>query len=345
MAKTHVIMRVSALSLVGGALLILFSDAGRLPFGEAPDAEVRAADLHRQPLADGFAATQAMVLPGNAGFGAAPAISGHGWSSTASVADEHLRPAAFAPAPRLGQPLDAAPRPAPTGQQAFSPLGLPCGLEVTAAATDHATIALGVAAPCQPGAAVEVGHAGLTLGGATDAVGLLTLDLPAFESPAHVTVRLADGTEAETLVEIPDLAVYDRVALAWAGDLGLELHAMEADAGWQQPGHVHPGSMRGPEALEDGGGFLTELGTDVGRVQVYTRPREDQATAAEVTISVDAPVTEKTCTRRVAASLLRMEGGGAAALTPLSLSYPACHAVGETLVLQHALRDMRLAAN
>lgn len=345
MAKTHVIMRVSALSLVGGALLILFSEAGRLPFGDAPDTEVAAGGLHGQALGDAFVATQAMALPANAGFGAAPATSDLGEPAASAVAAEHLRPAAFAPAPRLGQSFDAAPRPAPTGEPAFSPLGLPCGLEVTAAATDHATIALGVAAPCQPGTAVDVRHAGLTLGGATDAVGLLTLDLPAFESPARVTVRLADGTEAETLVEIPDLAAYDRVALAWAGDLGLELHAMEGDAGWQQPGHVHPGTPRGPGALEDGAGFLTELGTDAGRVQVYTRPRGDPAGAGGVAISVDAPVTEKTCTRRVAASLLRMEGGGAVVLTPLGLSYPACNAVGETLVLHHALRDMRLAAN
>jgi hypothetical protein len=355
MASKNVIMRVSALSLMGGALLIAISEAGRLPgqsgagAGNTPETHVMpaasAAGQDLQPVADAFANTQGLALPAHAGFLEAPVIAPQGWAIEWGAEERLVRPAAFTPAPGLRLPDNIETMPEADTDQAFSPLGLPCGLDVTVAALDHARIALGVAAPCQPETPVRIRHAGLTFGGTTDAVGLMTLDLPAFESPASVTVRLADGSEAEATVEIPDLAEYDRVALGWTGDLGLELHAMEAGAGWHAPGHVHPGARRGPEALAKGSGHLAELGTVAGFVQVYTRPRQGPAAESDVTISIDAPVTERTCTRSIAAFILRVEAGGPVDMIPIGLTYPACDAVGHTLVLQNALQDMRLAAN
>ncbi|MFW5655785.1 MAG: hypothetical protein ACOCYW_09125 [Roseicyclus sp.] len=348
MARKHVIMRVSALSLAGGALLLYSSETGRVPEAQVTPADPGAtvsAEWERGSVSGPHAATHGLALPGNAGFRTAPETPGHGWQGATWDAGASARPAAFAPAPDPGLPDGPPPRPETEAQETFSPLGLPCGLDVTAAAIDHATIALGVAAPCEPGARLDIRHAGLTIGARTDAVGILTLDLPAFESPAVVTVRLPDGTEAEARVEIPDLDAYDRVALAWAGDLGLELQAMEGDAGWREAGHVHPGAMRGLAALDAGAGHMVELGTAAGKAQIYTRPRKAAAAEAGVVISVDAPVTPGNCTRKASASVLRMEAGGPVETTPLRFTYPDCDAVGDILVLQNALRDMRLAAN
>jgi hypothetical protein len=331
-ARKQVIMRVSALSLVGGALLIYGSETGQIPVlsgslgGGTPGAEVIEARLGPVPSAgrewqipDAFAKTQGVAQPAGQDPDAAP-IS---LPRLAAVPDRPLRPAAFIPPPALGDPAQDS----QSDEAALSPFGLPCGLDVTVTAIDRATIALDVAAPCHPDTPLSLRHAGLTLGGRTDAVGLLTLDIPAFESPASVTVRLADGAEAVASVEIPDLAAYDRVALAWRGDLGLELHAAEAG--------VAPGEGAGP---------VVALGSAGGMWQVFTRPREGAATA-EVAISIDAPITTGTCTRRAEASILRVEAAGPATVTPLGFTYPDCDAVGDTLVLQNALRDLRLAVN
>ena len=350
MANRQVIMRLSALSLAGGAFLILVSGTGPFPSfpglsGDAPPGMTAAlhqgADRH---IEDPVARAQAVSLPRDAAFLSAPELAPSAPADAVHATEDARRPAAFAPPPSLAQPdapVSSAPR---DGDRASSPFGLPCGLDVTATAFDHATIALGIAAPCLPDTDIIVEHAGLAVGGTTDALGLLTMDLPAFESPATVTVRLADGIAAEARVDLPDLAGYDRVALNWSGALDLELHAMEPGAGWRAAGHVHPGATRGPEALHAGQGHLTELGTLAGQIHVYTRPAAGRAPETDVTISVDAPVTANTCTRRAEASLLRVAAAGPVEVTPFSLRYPGCDAVGDTLVLQNALRELRLAS-
>jgi hypothetical protein len=359
MAKRQVIMRVSALSLAAGALLVYGADTARvaMPFAigddSAPEAGVHAAALTVVPaagwewrIADAFAATQGLPLPAAAGFVVAPEID----ALTAAPRDPGqgdgtVRPAAFTAPPSLSVPDTQPAEPPSDTDQALGPFGLPCGLDVIATAGAHATVALGVAAPCHAETPLRIRHAGLTIGGQTDAVGLMTLDLPALESPAVVTVRLADGTERQASVEIPDLVAYDRVALGWTGRLDLELHAMEAGAGWQEPGHVHPGAMRTTAALGERAGHMVRLGTADATVQVYTRARHGTLGDAEVTISVDAPVTVENCSRRADASILRVEAGRVLDVTPIGFSYPTCDAVGDTLVLQNAMRDMRLAAN
>ena len=75
----------------------------------------------------------------------------------------------------------SAPQPQATG---FSDLGLPCGLSVASEAMPGAMVALDIMEPCAPNARVEISHAGLVFTARTDALGLLTVDVPALETPA-----------------------------------------------------------------------------------------------------------------------------------------------------------------
>jgi hypothetical protein len=81
----------------------------------------------------------------------------------------------------------------------------------------------------------------------------------------------------DVTVPIPDLADFDRVALSWRDDLGVELHVMEDGAGWMSEGHVHPSAPRDITAAANGLGFMTTLGDpDLSNpmlAQVYTMPR------------------------------------------------------------------------
>jgi hypothetical protein len=365
-------MRVVSLAIAGGGIALFAAQAGVIPsvdFGSGPDRATTAAlsvPTSSQPPAalavlmagapsaeeapppalivnDTYVRAQALDLPDGSGFAAPPALVEVAMGAWEDGLMPQIRPAAFAPAMAPAYP-DTVEAPATTvAEQALSPFGLPCGLEITAEAGPAATIALGIAAPCHPGERVTIAHSGLTFSATTDAVGLLNLDLPALESPAHVTVRLDDASEAAALVSLPDIAAYDRVALAWDGDLGMELHALEAGADWFSDGHVHPATPRDAAVVEEGRGYLVLLGEAATGMaaQVYTLPHGEMS--AE--FSVDAPITRANCASRAEARVLRMEGGGRVEVTPLGFTYPGCEAVGDTLVLQNALRDLRLAAN
>jgi hypothetical protein len=373
MANRKLVMRVGALGLMGGAMALFAAQAGVLSgfelgsnSAESPDSGATIAAVQIAPdaqppaalaavlgtpapeddrIPDAFARTQTHDLDERSGFSAAPVIVAA--APALPIDRDLLRPAAFNPAAGLPLPGSPAPEPEPKTTEALSPLGLPCGLDVTAGASEAAMIALDIAAPCHPDTAVTITHSGMTIAVQTDAVGLMTLDLPALEAPAFVTVTLPDGSASDVLVDVPDLADYDRVALAWQGDLGVELHVLENSAAWMAEGHVRPDAPRSVTAAEAGGGFLTLLGDgDLAApmlAQVYTTPLGNGPVSIE--LSIDAPVTVANCTQTAEARLLHVVDGAGADVMPLGFTYPTCDAVGDTLVLQNVFDDLRLAAN
>lgn len=240
-------------------------------------------------------------------------------------------------------PIPAAPI---TEQTELSDLGLPCGVTVTATAMPAAMVALDVMAPCRTEAQVTINHSGLEISATTDALGLLTLDIPAFETPAFFSVTFADGAEEAVLVGLPDLRDFDRIGLSWQGDMGLELHAMEFGAVFGDQGHVWLEAPSAPEdAIAGDGGFLTLLDSGESSAQIYTLPRATLREGDSVRLSIDAPVTATNCTLDVVARTLRAEGAGPVNVTELTFTVPSCDAVGDVLVLQNLLDDLRLASN
>lgn len=228
----------------------------------------------------------------------------------------------------------------------LSPLGLPCDITATASAMPAALVALDIQAPCRTNAAVTINHSGLEIVSSTDALGLLTLDIPAFESPAFFSVTFADGVEETVLVGLPDLEEYDRIGLTWRGDMGLELHAMEFGAAFGDDGHVWQDAPAGPSAAIAGiGGFMTLVETGDSFAQIYTLPRATLREGEQVRLSIDAPVTAANCTQNVLARTLRTEAAGPVDVTELTFTVPSCEAVGDVLVLQNLLDDLRLASN
>lgn len=256
------------------------------------------------------------------------------------------------PMPGAARPERLAQADAPeiVTDQALSPFGLPCGLTVTTEARPAAMVALDIMDPCQGNARVVVEHSGLNLTGQTDVMGILTMDIPAFESPAFFTVRMPDGASASALAGLPDIGDYTRVGLQWNEDRALELHAMEFGATYGDPGHIwreNPGTPARAEAGE--GGFLTRLGTtDVDApmlAEIYTFPRDTLNGDGTVRLSIEAEVTEANCGQDTLARTLESDEEGAVAVIELTFTVPGCDAVGDYLVLQNLLQDLRVATN
>ncbi len=251
--------------------------------------------------------------------------------------------------PDVPPPLNSD-NPMEEGLIAVSALGLPCGLTMTASAMPAAMVALDVIDPCQPMARVTLSHSGMTLTAQTDALGLLTIDIPAFETPAFFTAEMADGSTASTLVALPDMAGYERVGVQWQGDRGLQLHAMEFGAAFGEAGHIWqdmPGTMANVESGLSGA--LITLGdptlSDPHVAQIYTFPRDTLRRDDAVRLSIDAPITAASCGQDTVARTLQTASDGSVVVTELSFTTPGCDAVGDYLVLQNLLRDLRLASN
>ncbi|NKX45186.1 hypothetical protein [Roseicyclus persicicus] len=331
MPVRQTILRASALAVLAGSGLAAALNMGLIGAASRPAAPAQVA----QPAPDQPPAAPALPLTADTAGVRLPA---------SAPMPPALPVAAGAPVPA---PLpDAAPQAAPATDIARSPLGLPCGLEVAGTAMPGAMVALDVMDPCRPGMRVEVEHAGLTFAAATDAMGLLTLDVPALEAPAIFTVRLADETLGMALVPVPDLGGIGRVAVAWEEDRAIELHAFENDAAFGAPGHVWQDAPGDVTLVTAGtGGVLTRLGdptVEAPRIaQVYTYP---VAVAGALALSVDIPVTSASCGQPVRAQSLRLRDG-AVETQEIRLTLPGCDAVGDYLVLQNLFDDLRLAGN
>lgn len=229
---------------------------------------------------------------------------------------------------------------------ALSPLGLPCGLSVSAEAMPAAMVALDVMEPCAPDTRVDITHGALRFSARTDAMGLLTLDIPALETPAFFTVRLATGAEETALAGLPDLIEHARVAITWEGDTGLQLHGYMGDAAFGDAGHVwqdNPGSIA--TASISAGGFLSVLGDpsidQPQLAQVFTIPRRLRE---DLSLVVEVPITGTNCGQPVRAQSIQITPGGPVETRPVTLTIPGCDAVGEFLMLQNLFLDLRLAA-
>lgn len=269
------------------------------------------------------------------------------------VSASMILPADAPEAPALPQPGRLAQATGATTtmtDQPLSPFGLPCGLSVSTTASEGAMVALDIMDPCQPHSRVVIEHSGLNLTGRTDVMGLLTMDVPVFENPAFFTVRMPDGASESSLAVVPDLDAYYRVGLQWNENRSLELHAMEFGATYGDPGHIwldHAGNV--DRAVAGEGGFVMQVGNanvdNPMLAQIYSFPRDTLGDSGNVRLSIEAPVTEANCGQDTLARTLELEEDGRVSVIELTFTLPGCDAVGDYLVLQNLLHDLRVASN
>ncbi len=222
-----------------------------------------------------------------------------------------------------------------------------CAVTVTATPAPMANVDLFVLAPCFRNDRVTVHHNGMMFTDATDKTGKLEITVPALTENAVFIVALASSNGAVALTRIPDLADYHRVVLQWVGKSGFQIHAREFGADYGAPGHIwigmddtKPSSQQGSIVrLGDADALAPHL------AEVYTFPRGVSRQSGTVSMSVEAEVTADNCGKDVAAQTIEFGGGGGLRTRDLVLTVPDCTTIGDFLVLNNLVDDMKIAAN
>ena len=225
-----------------------------------------------------------------------------------------------------------------------------CDATVSATPAPFAQIELAIHAPCDPNQSILVTHSASRFTEAVNAEGALTLLVPALAENAQVTVRFEDDLEISASAFIADYHRYNRVVLQWAGQAGFELHARELDAEYGSLGHVwHRASTSPKDALTGKiDGTLIRLGKASSAqsrfADVHTRPAPIAPRNGEPDISIELEVTSANCAQRVVAEVHEYGPVGRVSGHEVVLHVPGCEAVGDFLVLNNVLDDVKLAS-
>ena len=206
-----------------------------------------------------------------------------------------------------------------------------CDISMNAVPSAAAMVDVSLKADCYPNERVTFHHNGMMFTHATDRDGNLDLSIPALSENAVIIVAFANGEGALANAKVPSLADYDRMVVQSKAKSNLHINAFEFGANFREDGHVNVKSERTIEHAEQGlGGFITVLG--------------DKA-QGDVHVSVDANVTIANCGLRIEAQTLEVSRAGKMKVQDLSLPIPGCDAVGDFLVLQNLIQDLKVARN
>lgn len=212
-----------------------------------------------------------------------------------------------------------------------------------------AMVRLDLVAPCNPSERVVLHHSGLMVTEVTDADGRLAVEMPALAETALFIASFDSSAGAVAQAQVPSLPFYDRVALQWQDEGGLELHALEFDAEYRGAGHIFQdarGSLS--DAVRGLGGFFVRIGnadTAAPRIaEVYSFPAGTAERGGEIEIRIEAEVTASNCGRDLTAQALELRAGVPLGVRDLTLAMPGCEAVGDYLVLKNMIEDLKIAA-
>lgn len=225
-----------------------------------------------------------------------------------------------------------------------------CEITANARPIAAAMVNLTLSASCMPNERLTVHHSGMLFNQTTDAQGGLDISVPAMAQDATFIVAFAvgEGAVAQTFVE--ELADFERVALQWKGDTGFELHAREFGADYGSQGHVWSGAARDMSfAVTGQGGFIYRLGDpsvpDGLMAEVYTFPMNASQSEGNIDLTVETEVASSNCGLEIEAQTLQTHSGNDITSRDLTLSVPDCEAVGNFLVLNNLLEDLKVASN
>lgn len=241
------------------------------------------------------------------------------------------------------EPIGAMPQEEPT------PI-LGCDLRVEAEPTVAALVNLRIGAACMPDARIAISHEGLRFHEVLTADGTLEITVPAFDEFAEFRVEFPNGSAVSASATVSSIVFYERVAVQWIGETGLQIHALEFDADYGDAGHVWFGNPRDLTAVIGGdGGFLMRMGAGESEISqmadVYTFPIGNPSRDGQVALSVEAEVNGANCTRAIQADTMQIHAGGDLTTNTLEIAMPECGATGDFLVLKNLLKDLTIAHN
>ena len=224
-----------------------------------------------------------------------------------------------------------------------------CEISLDARPMKGAMVNLSLASPCQPNERLTVHHAGMMFTETTNENGGMNIVVPALQKEAVFIVAFAIGDGAVAQVEVDDLDAFDRTVLQWRGKNAFSLHAREFGADYGSDGHIWGGADRDLSGIASGdSGFMFQMG-DVAAgepllAEVYTFPSSRSSKDGTIYLSVEAEVTDLNCGAEIEAQTLERQIDGSIKSQDLILSVPDCSAVGDFLVLNNLVSDLKVAA-
>ncbi len=223
-----------------------------------------------------------------------------------------------------------------------------CDVVATAKKLPHAFVELSVYAPCHHGQDISVHHSGMLFSERLDASGNLKVVAPALTDSAAFIFTLDDGEGAIAKTSVDGLRNVKRIVLQWQGESGFELHAREFGAEYGSEGHVWRNGVAAKKPIPEGnGGHLIELGNkDTNRsllAEVYSFPIDAPDQSGAIDLSVEAEITKTNCGQEVEAQTLELRGTEGLKSQTIMLTIPSCDSVGDFLVLNNLLEDLKIA--
>jgi hypothetical protein len=222
-----------------------------------------------------------------------------------------------------------------------------CAVTATATPAPMANVDLVVQAPCYRNDRATIHHNGMMFTVATDKAGSLKMTVPALTTNAVFIVGFAANKGAVAITRVPNLADYHRVVLQWVGESAFQIHAREFGAGYGTSGHIWHGMNENKSP--DRHGSIVRLG-DADTLaphlaEIYTFPHRASTQSGTVSMSIEAEVTASNCGKEVSAQTIELGGAGRLKTRNLVLTVPDCTTIGDFLVLNNLVNDMKIAAN
>ena len=227
--------------------------------------------------------------------------------------------------------------------------GFACEVTMDAVPAAGAMVDVTLRSPCHASERVTIHHNGLMFTQMLQPDGTLSVTVPALAEQANFIAAFASGDGASAVTEVTSLEFYDRVAVQWKGQAGLQLHAREFDADYFTDGHVWAAASGDlAEAARGEGGFLTRLGRADApaalMAEVYSFPTGTARSGGAIALSVEAEVTDLNCDQTIAAQTFEKHAEGELRVRDMTLEMPGCDSVGDFLVLKNLVEDLKVAA-
>lgn len=205
-----------------------------------------------------------------------------------------------------------------------------CTLHAKATPADNGFIDLKVYAPCQKNEAISIQHAGLMFSEKLAADGGLVTQFPAMTELAKVTIEFDGGRRTVATTHVPDFQDYERIALQWDGAPVFSIHAREIGADTPAAGqYVQLGNatVSNPRMAE-----------------IYSYPANASEGQGDVSLSFEAEVTAANCDQNIDVQTLEKRLGGSIRMQEMSLQMPDCSSIGDFLVFNNLVEDVKIAA-
>ncbi|MEX0348388.1 MAG: hypothetical protein AB3N15_03115 [Paracoccaceae bacterium] len=212
-----------------------------------------------------------------------------------------------------------------------------CDVTVASSVLPLARVALSVDAPCFPNQQVTVHHSGLFFTDTTDGSGILDVTIPALSEQAVFIIEFDNGAGAVARAEVDELLDFERVAIQWGGNSGLQINATSGNSG--ELSQIAADADPYGDVVR-----LGKLGQGTSRMaEIYSVPRDQLAQSNAISLTIEAEVTAANCDRDIAAQSLELRANRSLRMRDLTLSMPSCDATGDFLVLNNLVEDLKIA--